>query len=79
MRMPGRAEAHRGMWLTSVPRRPGNTPDGTMSFPTRAETEAFLRGFDLLDFEEEDHPGRTKLGEPKYWHISHIIARKPLG
>jgi hypothetical protein len=58
---------------------PWNTPDGTMSFLTRAETEAFPRGFDLLDIEEEDHHDKTKFGELKYWHFCPIIARKPLG
>ena len=43
------------------------------------EAEAFFRDFELAHFEEEDHPGTTKLGEPKHWHIFHIIAKKPAG
>ena len=35
----------------------------------------YFRGFELLSLSEEDHPGTTKLGEPKHWHIFHIIAR----
>jgi len=27
-------------------------------------------------FEEEEHQGITALGEDKYWHIFHIVARK---
>ena len=50
-----------------------------MSFHTRAEVEAFFRDFEFAHFEEEDHPGTTKLGEPKHWHIFHIIAKKPAG
>ena len=50
-----------------------------MTFHTRAEAEAFFRDFELAHFEEEDHPGTTKLGEPKHWHIFHIIAKKRAG
>ena len=53
-----------------------NVADSGMSFHSRAEAEAFFRGFERLHFEEEDHPGTTKLGEPKHWHIFHIIARR---
>ena len=55
-----------------------NKPDSGMNFHSRAGVEALLRGFDLLSIEEEDHPGKTKLGEDKHWHIFHIIARKPV-
>jgi tellurite methyltransferase len=51
-----------------------NVENSGMSFHTRAEVEALFRDFELLQFEEEDHPGTTKLGEPKHWHIFHIIA-----
>jgi len=53
-----------------------NVANSGMTFHTRAEAEAFFRDFELVHFEEEDHPGTTKLGEPKHWHIFHIIARK---
>jgi cyclopropane fatty-acyl-phospholipid synthase-like methyltransferase len=51
-----------------------NVENSGMSFHTRAEVEEFFRDFELLQLEEEDHPGTTKLGEPKHWHIFHIIA-----
>ena len=54
-----------------------NTPESGMNFHARAEVEQVLRGFDILELEEEDHPGKTKLGEPKHWHIFHILARRP--
>jgi hypothetical protein len=47
-----------------------------MTFHTHVEVEAFFRGFELLHLEEENHPGTTKLGEPKHWHIFHIIASR---
>ena len=58
------------------PRDSWNVENSGMSFHTRATVEAFFRNFELVHFEEEDHPGTTKLGEPKHWHIFHIIAQK---
>jgi tellurite methyltransferase len=55
-----------------------NVENSGMTFHTRAKVEEFFRDFELLQLEEEDHPGTTKLGEPKHWHIFHIVAaRKP--
>lgn len=53
-----------------------NTPETAMNFHSRDAVERLLASFDTLEFEEEDHPGKTKLGEPKHWHIFHILARK---
>jgi trans-aconitate methyltransferase len=53
-----------------------NVENSGMTFHTRAEAEAFFRDFELRHLEEEDHPGTTKLGEPKHWHIFHVIASK---
>ena len=54
-----------------------NTPESGMNFHSRTAVEALLAGFEILELEEEDHPGKTKLGDDKHWHIFHIIARKP--
>jgi tellurite methyltransferase len=54
-----------------------NVPGSRMNFHTRAEVEHLLRGWTLIELEEEDHPGKTKLGEAKHWHIFHILARRP--
>jgi tellurite methyltransferase len=59
------------------PKDSWNVADSGMNFHTRAAVETLLRGFELVELEEEDHPGKTKLGDDKYWHIFHIIARKP--
>ena len=53
-----------------------NVADSGMNFHPRAAVEGLLRDFELVELEEEDHPGKTKLGEDKHWHIFHIIARK---
>jgi tellurite methyltransferase len=52
-----------------------NVENSGMSFHTRQEAEHYFRRFELLSLSEEDHLGTTKLGEPKHWHIFHIIAR----
>jgi len=54
-----------------------NVPGSGMNFHTRAEVVQLFTGWTLLELNEEDHPGTTKLGEPKHWHIFHILARKP--
>jgi tellurite methyltransferase len=51
-----------------------NKPGSSMNFHSRTNIEAFLRGFEIIALEEEDHPGKTKLGEDKHWHIFHILA-----
>lgn len=51
-----------------------NVENSGMTFHTRPRVEAFFSAFELIHLEEEDHPGTTKLGEPKHWHIFHIIA-----
>jgi len=53
-----------------------NVENSGMTFHQRAEAEAYFADFDIVELAEEDHPGTTKLGEPKHWHIFHIIARK---
>ncbi|MGL5065819.1 MAG: class I SAM-dependent methyltransferase [Microcoleus sp.] len=43
---------------------------------TREQVQGLLEPFEIEWFEEEEHPGRTAVGEEKYWHIFHIVARK---
>ena len=43
---------------------------------TRSQVESFLKPYAIEMLEEEEHPGQTPLGEDRYWHIYHIIARK---
>ena len=53
-----------------------NLPESGMNFHSRSDVERLLRGWTVLELTEEDHPGKTKLGEDKHWHIFHIIARR---
>ena len=48
-----------------------------MTFHTREQALGLLSGLELERFDEEDADGRTALGEPKHWHIFHVIARRP--
>ncbi|NJO79774.1 MAG: class I SAM-dependent methyltransferase [Cyanobacteria bacterium RM1_2_2] len=43
---------------------------------TRQQVESLLQPFEVEWLEEEEHPGVTAIGEEKYWHIFHIVARK---
>jgi SAM-dependent methyltransferase len=48
-----------------------------MTFLRAAEAEALLDGFELERFEEVEADGQTALGEPKHWHVFHVVARRP--
>lgn len=48
-----------------------------MTFHTREQAEALLGGLEVEMFEEEEDDSTTPRGEPKHWHIFHIVARKP--
>jgi len=47
-----------------------------MSCYSLAQVKDFFQDFEFDLFEEEEHPGKTALGEEKYWHIFQIVARK---
>ena len=47
-----------------------------ISYHTREQVEQLLQPFEIEFFEEEEHPGKTALGEEKYWHLFQIVARK---
>jgi tellurite methyltransferase len=53
-----------------------NVAESGMNFHSRRDVEQLLRSWAILELTEEDHPGKTKLGEDKHWHIFHIIARR---
>ncbi|VEP17374.1 Methyltransferase type 12 [Hyella patelloides LEGE 07179] len=43
---------------------------------TRSQVETLLKPYAIELLEEEEHPGKTPLGEDRDWHIFHIVARK---
>ena len=43
---------------------------------TRREIETLFQAYAIELFEEEEHSGKTPLGEDRYWHIFHLVARR---
>ena len=43
---------------------------------TRDRVLELLQPFAIQLLEEEEHPGKTPLGEDRNWHIFHLVARK---
>ena len=43
---------------------------------TRQQIDQLLIPFEVELLDEEEHPGKTALGEEKYWHLYNIVARK---
>ncbi len=50
--------------------------DSTMNHHTLSDVRLLLQPFQIELFKEEEHPGKTALGNEKYWHLFHIVARK---
>jgi SAM-dependent methyltransferase len=46
---------------------------------TRPQLDELLQGFNVELLQEEDHPGKTALGEEKHWHLFHIVATHKSG
>ena len=53
-----------------------NTPENQMTFLTREQAEAELKGLKALVFREEDIDSHVADGTPKHWHVFHSIAQK---
>jgi tellurite methyltransferase len=52
-------------------------PDGIIrTYHTREQVDAMLAPFEVELLDEVERPGKNALGEPKYWHAFHIVARK---
>ena len=47
-----------------------------MTFLARGRAEELLAPFQLERFEEVEEDSRTATGEPKHWHVFHVVARK---
>lgn len=48
----------------------------SMNHHTRQQVNVLLQPFEIEMLEEEDHPGKTALGEEKHWHLFQIVACK---
>jgi SAM-dependent methyltransferase len=52
--------------------------DPTITFFTRSGIDALLNPLDVEYFREEDDDSNTpRHGNPKHWHLYHIVARRP--
>jgi trans-aconitate methyltransferase len=44
----------------------------------RTQVEALFDGWTIRHLEEVERQGETAVGEPKYWHVFHVVATKPV-
>ena len=51
--------------------------DASISHFTLSEVQALLTAYEVELFREEETDSVTPRGNPKHWHIYHIVARKP--
>jgi hypothetical protein len=47
-----------------------------ISFHAREEVLALLAGFDIEHLDEIEEDGTTVVGDPKHWHLFHVVARR---
>ena len=57
--------------------RDGWSGEDDMTFQSRDELDALLSGFEVELLDEIEEDGATALGEPKRWHLFHVVARLP--
>ena len=53
------------------------SPSLDMNFHTREDVESLLDGLETERLEELEQDGRTAVGDTKYWHLFHVVARRP--
>lgn len=54
-----------------------NTPENQLTFTSQQEIEKLLSPLKIIHLEEVNNPkAKTIDGQPKHWHIFHIIAQK---
>ena len=56
--------------------RDGRATQPDMSFQTRQDAEALVRGLEVEHFDEVEEDGKTAVGDLKHWHLFHVVARK---
>lgn len=63
----GQLFGHRDGWAA------GNS--GRMTFHSRGEIETLAQDCERILFREEEEDGATASGEPKHWHVFHLVLR----
>lgn len=56
--------------------RDGWAPADDITFLPRPRLEALLAPFELERLDEVEEDSQTATGEPKHWHVFHVVARK---
>lgn len=56
--------------------RDGWAAEPDMSFHKREDVEELVGQLEVEHFEEVEENGKTAVGEPKHWHVFHVVARK---
>jgi SAM-dependent methyltransferase len=56
--------------------RDGWAGDPSITHMDRAAASALLDGLEVELFDEEESDAVTPCGEPKHWHIFHVVARR---
>ncbi len=56
--------------------RDGWAANPAITFHTRADVERLLAGYDAERLDEEEEDSTTVVGDPKHWHLFHVVARK---
>ena len=57
--------------------RDGWAPADDMTFHSHAQVEELVAGLDVERLDELEEDGHTAVGDPKHWHVFHLVARKP--
>jgi SAM-dependent methyltransferase len=57
--------------------RDGWAPADDITFLTRGEAERLFDAFEVERFDEEEEDSQTAVGDPKHWHVYHVVTRKP--
>jgi SAM-dependent methyltransferase len=57
--------------------RDGWSAERDMTFHTRADVERLLTSYDVERLDEVEVDSSTVVGDPKHWHLFHVVARKP--
>jgi len=57
--------------------RDGWVGEHDITFHTRTQAEELLSSLELERFDEVEEDSTTAVGDPKHWHVFHVVARKP--
>ena len=56
--------------------RDGWASDPGIAFLSRREVETLLGAYDVERLDEVEEDSKTAVGDPKHWHVFHVVARR---